>query len=551
MNTRTAKDDSILHQSKFASSPEFERGLLGNLVAKRAALLESREDRALIWAIHSVSHGEGGLAALARELLARYGDRVGTPTMLKAGKSAAQNYSANEMRAIRLELPANLRHRFPLKGELKSEIRELRCAADNTFETLDSFQEMVTGEREQREKRERDEAAKHPNSYPVAALRDLCLLVAQNGIEAEPPDYPETPNLERTLAEMCLDPEYDFERAPWYFPALINTLREHFADLARSKSAASVITALGAKVCEVLEYTSYSRGLTLVQGNPRLGKSFAARAWCSQHLGYARWAEVPTGNDEASFFRALARGLGIGNFLKYKVGEIRERVESVLLTGDILLCLDEGQRLWGQGTDRYFQPGRINWLMAMANSNVPICVITTPQFLESQKTAEEKHNWSGAQLTGRIAHFESLPTDLEPSDLMAVAKAVLPEADSKVLRALATYARASARYLAAIDAIAKRARFVAMQEGRTEATTADVRKAMQDSVIPADSKLLRALEVGRTRDDRSRARRTAPVGTPVESPEATSPDAAQRCRVRAEVNAPLSRRANFTAFVPA
>jgi hypothetical protein len=134
--------------------------------------------------------------------------------------------------------------------------------------------------------------------------------------------------------------------------------------------------------------------------------------------------------------------------------------------------------------------------MTMANAGVPICMVSTPQFFITQKVIE-KNGWNSAQLTGRISHYESLPADLSAKDLMGVAKAVLPESDNQVLRALAVYARSSARYLAAIDAIAKRARFIAMRAGRAAATTADVRTAMQESVIPADTKLHRALESGR------------------------------------------------------
>jgi hypothetical protein len=379
MNTRTAKDDSVFHQSRYASSPEFERGLLANLVAKRCALLDDKSEIELIWFIHFLSHQPGGLAAVSREVGPKFNDV----------------------------------------------------------------------------------------------------------------------NLEDELARICLDPSCPLQdERRWQLHGLIAALRQYKSDFESSKSAGVIVTALGAKVCEVLEYTFYSRGLTLIEGNARLGKSFAASQWCLQHPGRTRFVEVPPSNDDAAFFRALARGLGLGNFLKYKVAEIRERVESVLRGGDILLVLDESQRLWPQRNLRRGFPIRVIWVMTMANAGVPICMVSTPQFFQTQ-TALEKIGWNSAQLTGRISHFESLPTDLELSDLMAVAKAVLPEADSKVLRALAIYARSSARYLAAIDSIAKRARFIAMRDGRHEATTADVRKAMQESVIPADSKLLRALQAGR------------------------------------------------------
>lgn len=220
--------------------------------------------------------------------------------------------------------------------------------------------------------------------------------------------------------------------------------------------------------------------------------------------------EVATGNDDGGFFRGLGRGLGLGNLSQYKVTDLRERVESVLLAGDLLLILDEAQRLWPQRNLRYGFPSRITWVMTMANARVPIAMVSTPQFLTTQK-AVEKNGWNSAQLTGRIGHYEPLPTTLELDDLMAVGKAVLPEASKDVLRALGAYARTSARYLAAIDSISNRARYLAMKAGRGEATAGDVRTAMSESVIPADTKLTQALEKTATTNAHSLKRFPTPV----------------------------------------
>jgi histone H3/H4 len=164
--------------------------------------------------------------------------------------------------------------------------------------------------------------------------------------------------------------------------------------------------------------------------------------------------------------------------------------------------------------------------MAMANQKVPICCISTPQFIEWQKAAEEKGRWNSAQLTGRISHFETLPSELSREDLMAVAKSVLPEASTQTLQALAVYARSSARYLAAIDSIATRARYIASQDKRATATTADVRKAMQESVIPADTKLHCALEAGR--NAKLRKMTPAPVQITPERLPASEPEPVTR-----------------------
>lgn len=310
------------------------------------------------------------------------------------------------------------------------------------------------------------------------------------------------------LRELCLNPATSLTMGPNCFPNLIKALRQYRAHLIETKEASVFTTELGRKVFEVLDYTAYGRGLTLIQGDARLGKSHAARTWCELHPGNARFVEVPTGNDEATFFRDLARGLGLGNFLNYKVVQIRERVESILRSGDIMLVLDEAQRLWPQTNIREGYPKRITWVMTMANAGVPIGMISTPQFFVIQKVVE-KNGWNSSQLIGRLSLYESLPQDLSIEDLVGVARAVLPEASNDVLRALAVYARSSARYLAAIDAIAKRARYTAMREGRVVATANDVRKAMQESVIPADTKLFRALERGRN----GKADKLLPVAT--------------------------------------
>ena len=472
-STRTAKDSTVYHQSRFASSPEFERGLTANLVAKRCAILEDKADIELIWFVQWLSWQPGGLAKVAKELVGKYASRIITQAMADAGLKSGKICNADLVRKIRVGFEAG---DFLLKGEARHYLHGI-CRA----ETLSFFDEDD-------KRRAIEDAAIHPVSYDSSEFFTKCreaALATENGVE-------------KWLRDLCLNPAIKLsELAPWYFPTLVATLRQAMGGMRESESAGIVTTALGAKVNEVLDYTFFSRGLTLMQGNARLGKTFAARAWCAQRPGQARFVEVPPSNDDATFFRALARGLGLGNFLQYKVTDIRERVESVLLTGDLILVLDEAHRLWPQRNLRYGFPVRINWVMAMANHDVPICCIATPQFIEMQKTAVERGRWNSAQLTGRMMHFETLPAVLSDDDLQAVAKAALPEASPMVLRVLAAYASSSERYLAAIDAIAKRARFLADRFGRPEPTADDVRKAMNESVIPADTKLQRALESGR------------------------------------------------------
>ena len=510
-STRHAEDDSTFRQERYASSPEFERGLIATGVAKRCELIDAPADRELIWFVQYLSHQDGGLAAVARDLLARYPERIGTRTMLEIGKRETVNYNADEMRLIRRELPRAESRNFPLKGETEWDFQreqwdvpaKIQGDDDQSQESAElayyfrRASDDSDWERKQREAKEIERAENQPSSYPATKLRELCWDAAQSGLAPYKCNQKGTYRLERQLAEMCLDPEWNFAAGgPWYFSRLVETLRDYMAEFVKNKRTGAVVTMLGKKVGDELDYTRSARILTLMEGEARTGKSFSARAWCEQHPGAARFVEVPASNEDAGFFRAIARGLGLGNFLNYKAAEIRSRVESVLLTGNLLLVLDEAHRLWPRMNARYGFPKRIEWVMTMVNARVPIAMISTPQFIQTQK-AVEKGGWNSAQLTGRIYNYVPLPADLSADDLRAVAKSVLPEADAVMLRAMATYARASARGLAAIDSISKRAQWIASRNNRAAATTEDVKMAMQESIVPADTKLHLALANGK------------------------------------------------------
>jgi hypothetical protein len=146
-----------------------------------------------------------------------------------------------------------------------------------------------------------------------------------------------------------------------------------------------------------------------------------------------------------------------------------------------------------------------------------MCLVATPQFIQSQ-IAMGKNGWNSAQFIGRLADYKRLPGEVGIEDLMAVASSVLPQEDTVTIRAMAAYARTSARCLAAIDSIAARARYHANRAGREHATTEDVRKAMQESVIPSDTMLVRTLEQGRKATSKGRSISPLPVQAEVKPP---------------------------------
>lgn len=540
-NTRRAQPGGPLQQGKFSSSQEFNRGLVANLVAGRCSLVDNPADRELIWFIQYLSHQDGGLAAVANNLLAQFSDRLGSASMNASGKSEAQNFTADEIREIRLEMPSQLRQRFPLRGETRTDRLELagkpgrlkrRAEIDHALQVgrtnffqsasdgMDSFEAMMTGRREEQEKQDQEEAKKHPSYYPFSMLHELCRLVAVEGIEARPDREPAIPNLERELAELCLDPAWDLANGgPWYFVALLDCLRKYQTEWIEARRLRGVVTDLGRLVEETLDYTLASRRMTLIDGLARTGKTFSAKAWCEQNPGRVRYVEVPSTSDEIGFFRAIARALGVSISLASKAQQLRLRIEETLQAGQLGLVLDEAHYIWPNQIDsRSPLPSRVNWIMtALVNKGVPVCLITTPQFLKNQRALEARTRWTSEQFIGRIGHYQKLPDSLAPADLAKVATALLPEGDEKSIEALVLYAQGSAKYLAGIESVVCRARYLARMQNRVEVIFNDVKNAIKESVIPSDSAL--AFALAKPEKLQRRGRPAAPM-QPVENFEA-------------------------------
>ena len=148
-NTRHAKDPTVYHQHRFMSDPLLaeQRGLLGNLVAERAALLLSRSKRELIFFLQGESLKPGGLKRVAQEIVTMFPERLGTPTMHRVGNSRAAVYGAKEAQAIEDELcdttaaDRALRELFDHDEKTTRRLTRNECLTEcrSAAERLDSF----------------------------------------------------------------------------------------------------------------------------------------------------------------------------------------------------------------------------------------------------------------------------------------------------------------------------------------------------------------------------------------------------------------------------
>lgn len=286
------------------------------------------------------------------------------------------------------------------------------------------------------------------------------------------------------VASYCLDPQETLTVEA--LDALLAFRSQWLADHAKGR----VQTSIGRKISDALDYTQAARTITIIDGPARIGKSFQARAWCEQSAGIARYVEVPCSTDETAFLHRIAKALGVSVNLKSKAMELRARIEDVLQGGDLMLVLDEAHYLWPQGRLQCAVPSRVNFIdTALANYGVSVALVTTPQFYTAQRHVEKQTGWNSEQFIGRIGHVERLPERLSQADLISVAAALLPEGNTRTLTRLVIYAGISKKHLASIEAIVKRARWLASIDGRAAVTDQDVDAAINESVIPSDSAL--------------------------------------------------------------
>lgn len=525
-STRKAETGSPFRQERYASSAQLERGLMANLVAARCETLDCAEDRELIYFLQLLSHREGGLKKLAADLAAFAPENIGTASMVEF-KTRGKNYNRHQVAAIREEIPHKF-ERFPLRGEIES------------YPIADSLG-LNPGEEELAA--EKLKADRHPECYPVATFVEICLSATRM-------------NLETGLKELCLNPALSLSADGnqfhlWYFQDIVGTLRRYKANWIAQRRAELVVTELGQKVYDTLDFAVETRCLTLIDGFARTGKTFAAKAWCDANPGRARYVQVPSTNDEMGFYRAIAKALGVSINLNSKAQELRQRIEEVLQRGHLAVVFDEAHYIWPNTNLRDAVPTRLTWIMtALVNYGVPVSLVTTPQFLRTQKAIERKSNWTSEQFIGRIGHYEKLPDSLAESDLNKVAAALLPEGDSRTREILVRYAQGSAKYLAGIESVVRRARYLAEKAGRSEVGKSDIKRAVQDSVIPSDSALASAIAEPEKKSRQRAGGRLQTSSRPVLEDAAGGDADAEHFTYRNNLESPVVDRARPGALLP-
>jgi DNA transposition AAA+ family ATPase len=298
------------------------------------------------------------------------------------------------------------------------------------------------------------------------------------------------------LRHFCLDPNFAIDQLKTdTFRDLYGALIEYMDLWEKNALSGLVITEVGAKVLEALNYAEDQKCLALVEGFARTGKTFVAKAWCAARPGRRRIVSLSEASSEKEFFREIAKALGAAASYGFKGNELRERVNDILRPGYITLCIDEAHWLWPTRNLREATPRRIEWVRcSLANYGVSVAMISTHQFTRAQQQIEKHTNWSSEQLIGRIAFCAKLPDHLKRDDIAAVARFHLPEAEDRTIDFLVDYVIASKKHLASIDHGVKAARHEAHKAGRTTITHKDVLIGFNNTVLPSDRNLINAAQ---------------------------------------------------------
>ncbi len=294
--------------------------------------------------------------------------------------------------------------------------------------------------------------------------------------------------IEAALTRFCLDPSYHLS-AQQGGPVLMAAIQAYKHSVESNPGRPVANTEIQGMVFEALDYCMHQSGIVVIEGTYRSGKTFAAQAWVLQNIGKARYVSLGSAPDDASFYRDIARSLGVAHGRALKAPDIRMQCERVLRSQSLALVLDEAQYLWSQCDRPRSAPERVNWIMtAASNYGVPIALITGRNFYRAQEATQRSCAvWGSEQLHGRIRLRKKLPDALEPPDLMAICKTLLPEADEPTRMLLSGQAMRSRGYLGSLESIASRAKYFADRKLAAvsfEDVEAAIREASGDQETP-------------------------------------------------------------------
>jgi hypothetical protein len=460
--TRHAEPDAPLSQERYMSSPEYAelRGISGVAVTAKAALMDHPGKRSLLYFLQAMSlqpgkPGEiGGLQKFSADFLEMFADRIGTPTMHKAGMRPGQKYSVETARKVHFELHQN--------NDSICEDAELLARKFDLLSIREKYSSKPT----------------EPDTLLADEWRQRCLRG--------------TAELHDFLVDLCVNPRMTFDapgqtdppsspiraRRCW-FKDIIGALYEYQRRHAEKARSELVMTEIGKQVFDTLDACLETRKMVIVEGESGVGKTTATEAWCKCHLGDARFVSLSGISQKTGIFRAIAKTLGVACSYAHTATRVQIRVEDILQKSGLMLVVDEAHFALSPSRRVYSPPEIVDWFnTALYNHRVPLGLVCTPQFLIRVNRVEEQMSWNADQLRRRVKRFTRLPAKPTTTDLEAVARKLLPEASAWTIKYLVGYALSSKWHFPAIVDAIDEAKLMVQRDGRKEITFDDLERAI-------------------------------------------------------------------------
>lgn len=346
-------------------------------------------------------------------------------------------------------------------------------------------------------------------SLAPRGLQQLCSEIVESF-----PDRIDTPlhvqgalaDLPHVLTNFCLNPKANIRDGFWFFDNLygaLRILRDRFIASARERLADTVVSR---EIIETLDFWYSRRRMVLIEGVPGTGRSETTGCWVNAHVGMVRFVEVPSSNDDRSFFASIARQLGVARGASMKAQEIKVRIEEMLARSELMLAFDESQYLWAQYLRPRKTPDRLLWIKSIFDSGTPVALVALTDFSMWQAHYVKRALWPDEQFERRVNRAIVLVPDdcvaemrksgklveaglnrrlirLKAEDLRAdmlkIARVHFPEGDTRCWKLLASYAVGAHKKLGGgIREALESARYRAEKEARDCVTFGDIEAAL-------------------------------------------------------------------------
>lgn len=433
-----------------------------------------------LWYIQARSRQPGGLDALAKEIIDGAGDLIAT------GSPGGRGCNVEILRRLPDEVLGEPR----LLGDLLCWFRAEHPTPTPAADPADEI-EVLT------------EPGFRASCGPTARERQGWFAQVRGRLGALAPSVVQDVVRDRArdmlaqlLLRWCVDDSQRWAVSTWSMDNPMAALLQRIDADYRAQIETIANTEVKRRILGELDY-AYSEGRPVhINGFWRTGKTTAIRTCAAAAPGRWRYVAVPSYlESNGEFLRQIAESLGVPVAINTTAPQISADLAFVLNYAPIGLALDEAHFLWPCRGSRGTPPDRVNWVRTqVVDRGLPCVICTDPRDnAAAAKAYERRSKHPIGQWLGRWVRTVDLPEDCGQEDMVAVARRHLPGVSDALLLDVASRAALHAGYLAAIDEVAARARYLARKAGRIGfVAAADVKAALDDTLPAAGSALFEA-----------------------------------------------------------